>query len=87
MLQCFGALPTKLYPESESRGPYWPITNRYPIFRPRLLASFATKMADEQDLVVVDEQPESQKGKKKGTKEKRVWKDSKVETLSRCPVQ
>ena len=38
-------------------------------FRPGLLASFATKMADEEDLMVVDEQPESQKGKKRDEEE------------------
>ena len=48
MLQCFAALPTKFFSWSESRGSCWPITNRYPIFRPGLLASFATKMADEE---------------------------------------
>ena len=71
MLQCFAALQTKLYPEASHVGPAG--QSRIDIL---FLASFGTKMADE----------ESQEGKKR-TKEKRVWKDSKVETLNRCPVQ
>ena len=49
------------------------ITNRYPIFKPRLLASFARKMADEEDLVVIDGQPESQKRKKGPRKSESGW--------------
>ena len=86
MLQCFAAFPAKLYPEASHVGHAG--QSRIAILYSGLGFSrhFATKMANEGDLVIVDEQPERKK-KKKGTKEKRVWKDSKVGTLNRCPVQ
>ena len=81
MLQCFATLPTKLYPEASHVG-HAGQSRIAILFSGGLLASFATKMAGEENLVVVDEQPDSQKGeKKKRMKEKRVWKDSKVETV------
>ena len=66
MLQCVAALPTKLYPEASHVG-HAGQSRIAALF----LASFATKMADEEDLVVIDEQPESQKEKKKKKKKKK----------------
>ena len=60
--------------------------NRYRSFKPRLLASYAINMAEEELLVVIDDQPED-RNLKKGSKRKRVWRDSKVETLIKCEVQ
>ena len=54
MLQCFAALSTKLYHEASHVR--FASQSRIAIlfFKPRLLALFATKMADEEDLVVVE---------------------------------
>ena len=50
--------------------------------------SFATKMVDEENLVVVDEQPESQKGKKKGPRRSKFGRIRKLKpALNRSPVQ
>ena len=49
MSQCFAALPTKLYPEASHVG-HAGQSRIAILFRPGLLVSFATKMADEEDI-------------------------------------
>ena len=78
MLQCFSTLSTKLYPGASHVRPASQSRIAILFFKPRLPASIATKIADEEGLVAVDEEPECQK-EKKGTKKKRVWRDSEVE--------
>ena len=53
MLQCFATLPTNLYPEASHVG-HAGQSRIAILFSDRLLASFVTKMAGEEDLMVVD---------------------------------